>query len=198
MMRILGSVMLCVALQGSAYAQDFEPKGNALEAHKEVESLKLSKNLEGKSHHRSSKGNKGCCPGATGPKGPNGAPGDPGPDFDQYACLYSNTAQTLTTGQNVRFGNQISLSGITYDGATGIFTLQPGTYSVTYFSTPISALNLVVNGSDVPNSPLGGCATILTLSNATNTLALQAQSSTTLPAPGITECNAMITIYQID
>ncbi len=124
---------------------------------------------------------------------------NPSLNFDQYACLYSSIDQTLTTGQNVLFGNQISLSGITYNAATGVFTLQPGTYSVTYFSTPVDNINLVANGAIVPNSPLGGSATILTLSNPINTLALQAQASTSLTLPEtIPECNAMITIYQID
>lgn len=198
MMRLLGGVVLCIALQGNAVAyglqSDMEQKGNTMLLPKEAKSGLAQDRRHGD-----------CRPGPTGPRGPTGSPGNPGPDFGQYACLYSNVAQPLTTGQNVLFGNQISLSGIVYNSTDGVFTLPPGTYSVTYFSTPLgslssaSELNLVANGAIVPNSPFGGCATILTLSNDTNTLALQAQASITLTLPStIPQCNAMITIYQID
>jgi hypothetical protein len=120
-------------------------------------------------------------------------------DTADYACLYDNVTQTLTTGQNVLFGNQISLAGIQYNSTTGVFTLPAGIYSVTYFSNP-SNLNLVANGTIVLNSPLGGCATILNLSSSTNTLSLQAQSTLTLEQPtgSIPQCAAMITIYKIN
>lgn len=143
------------------------------------------------------KGNTKYCPGPTGPIGPVGKRGKPGPNFGQYACLYSNEAQTLTIGQNVLFANEISLSGIQYDSTTGVFTLPAGIYSVTYFSTLIN-VNLVSNGSVVPNSPLGGCVTVLILSQDSNTIALQAQSSISLGSLASPLCNAMITIYQID
>lgn len=116
---------------------------------------------------------------------------------NQYACLYNTVGQTLTTGENVLFQNEISLEGITYDNTTGVFTLLPGTYSVTYFSNPSVNFVLVANGAFVPNSPLAGSATILTLSNTTNTLSLQAQANGSLPAASSNQCSAMITIYQI-
>ena len=139
-----------------------------------------------------------CHAGPRGPRGAHGPAGDPGSDFQQYACLYNNIGQTLTSGENVLFQNQISLAGITYDGTTGVFTLQPGTYSITYFSGPTGNLNLVANGGIVPNAPLGGTATIVTLANETNTLVLQAQANVALPAATPSQCSAMITIYQID
>ena len=142
--------------------------------------------------------NQKCCPGPTGAQGLTGPIGDSGPDFGQFACLYNNEGQVLTTGQNVLFQNTISLEGISYDGTTGILTLQPGTYSVTYFSNPTGHLYLVVNGAIVPNAPLGGTAAILTLANGTNTVALQAQANVNLPAAGENQCSAMITVYQIN
>jgi len=103
----------------------------------------------------------------------------------------------LTTGQNVLFQNEISLTGVTYDNTAGVLTLPSGTYSVSYFSDPSGNLNLVANGAVVPNSPLAGSATILTLSSSTNTLALQAQANLNLSAPGANQCTAMITVYPV-
>ncbi|MBS0654499.1 MAG: hypothetical protein JSR46_01870 [Verrucomicrobia bacterium] len=119
------------------------------------------------------------------------------PDYTQFACLYNNAGQVLATGDNVLFQNQISLEGIGYDTTTGLFTLSPGTYFVSYFSDPVSNLNLVANGAAVPNAPLGGSTAIVTLSNEVNTLALQALANVTLPPVTGTQCSAMITIYRI-
>lgn len=185
MMRLLVIVMFCIALQGSVFALGLES------VKLEQENVLMSK----KSH--CGKREK-CCPGRDGKKGAKGLPGDPGPDFGQYACLYSSVNQIITQGNNVLFANQISLAGISYDSTTGVFTLQPGTYYVTYFSIPVGGLNLVANGSIVPNSPLGGCVTILKLSNESNTLALQALANINLPTPDLEQCNAMITIYRFD
>lgn len=181
MMRFLNILMIATAWQATALASD----------HLEKRSPNFE--LEGESLFHSKMHKKHC----SGPTGPIGLQGDPGPNFDQYACLYSNEAQTLTIGHNVLFANEISLSGIQYDNTTGVFTLPPGTYSVTYFSTPTN-VNLVSNGSIVPNSPLGGCITILVLTQNSNTLALQAQGPVSLSALAPPLCNAMITIYQID
>lgn len=119
------------------------------------------------------------------------------PSLGNFACLYNSTGQELATGQNVLFPNQISLTGITYDNTAGVLTLPPGTYSVSYFSIPSGSLNLVANGVVVPNAPLSGSATIVTLSNSTNTLALQAQNNVSLSAPGANQCSAMITVYPV-
>lgn len=173
MIQLLGIFLFSILLQGTIFAESHIPNAT-------------------KSHH------KKCCPGPTGAQGLTGSTGNSGPDFGQFACLYNNVGQVLTTGQNVLFQNTISLEGIDYDNTTGILTLQPGTYSVTYFSNPTGNLNLVVNGAVVPNAPLSGAATILTLSNGTNTLVLQAQANTTLPAAGVNQCSAMITVYQIN
>lgn len=180
MMRFLSVLMIATVWQATALASD-----------------NLQLDAKSAVHLNKKKDHKKCCPGPTGPIGPIGAQGDPGPDFGQYACLYSNEAQTLTIGQNVLFANEISLSGIQYDSTTGVLTLPAGIYSVTYFSTPTN-LNLVSNGSIVPNSPLGGCVTVLILTQDSNTIALQAQSSINLGALASPLCNAMITIYQID
>lgn len=191
-MRFLSILMIAIVWQATALANDnlenFSP-GLQVEA---KSSFHLSKK-----HSHKKKGKDKCCPGPTGPAGPIGTQGNPGPNFGQYACLYSNETQTLATGQNVLFANEISLSGIQYNSTTGVFTLPAGIYSVTYFSTPTN-VNLVSNGSIVPNSPLGGCVTVLILTQASNTLALQAQSGITLSAVTSPLCNAMITIYQID
>jgi hypothetical protein len=120
------------------------------------------------------------------------------PNAGGYACLYSNTSQTLSAGQNVLFQNELSLAGVTYDGTTGVLTLPAGNYSVSYFSYPSGSLNLVANGNLIPNSPLSGSVTILTLSNATNSLALQAPDGANLSESGTNQCNAMITVYRIN
>ncbi len=184
MRRVLGIVMFCIVLQGNVFA--FDLRSGRIEQ-TNVMSKKSHCNKHGKCHR-----------GPTGSKGANGFPGDPGPNFGQYACLYTSVAQYLEQGDNVLFENQISLAGISYNSTTGIFTLQPGTYSITYFGAPGGELNLVANGSIVSNSPLGGSAAIVTFSNETNTLALQAQSTVDLSEPGTDQCNAMITIYQIN
>jgi hypothetical protein len=119
------------------------------------------------------------------------------PNVGNFACLYNNAGQVLTQGQNVLFPNEISLTGVTYDNTAGTLTLPPGTYSVSYFSDPTGNLNLVANGVVIPNAPLGGSATILTLSNSTNTLALQSQGNVNLPAAGTNQCSAMITVYRV-
>jgi len=173
MMRLLGILMFCIVFQGTIVAKE------------DVRTPEKFNSAR-------------CCPGPTGPQGQPGPAGTPGPNFDQYACLYRSSTQTLASGDKVLFENQISLEGITYDNTTGILTLQPGTYSVSYFTSPVGNLNLVANGGTVPNSPLVGSATILTLSNGTNTLWLQAFANTTLPAGTANQCNAMITIYQIN
>lgn len=198
MKQLLRCAMLSIALQGSLFALD-------LDLSNQKEEMMSAYSQNPLHQYSSSSYTTACRPGPVGPIGQTGPQGLPGPNFGQYACLYSSVAQTLADGQNVLFGNQVSLAGITYNSTTGVFTLQPGTYSVTYFSTPIgsissaSELNIVANGSIIPNSPLGGSATIVTLSNAVNTLALQAQAAITLSLPSTpATCNAMITIYQID
>jgi len=118
------------------------------------------------------------------------------PNIGNFACLSCDAAQTLTTGQNVLFQNEISLTGVTYNNTTGVLTLPAGTYSVSYFSNPAGNLNLVANGIIIPNSPLSGSATVLTLSNATNTLTLRAQGNLNLSSPGTGQCSAMITVYR--
>ncbi len=173
MIQLLGIFLFCCLLQGPIFAAKHHSHGR-------------------KNHYQT------CCPGPTGPQGLTGQAGNPGPDFGEFACLFNNEGQVLTTGQNVLFQNTISLAGITYDGTTGVLTLQPGTYSVTYFSNPSGNLNLVVNGAVVPNAPLSGTATILTLSNASNTLVLQAQANVNLPAASENQCSAMITVYRIN
>lgn len=187
MIRFLSLLMIAIVWQATVLASD----------NIENESHNLQFEAKNSFHSNIMKKNKKCCPGPTGPTGPIGIQGSPGPDFGQYACLYSNETQILPIGQNVLFANEISLSGIQYDNTTGIFTLPAGIYSVSYFSTPTN-VNLVSNGSIVPNSPLGGCVTVLILTQNSNTLALQAQSSITLDAAASPLCNAMITIYQID
>lgn len=177
MMRVLGMMMFCIVLQGNVFAIEQgngRPKGSHC-------------NKQGK-----------CHPGPIGPKGATGLPGNPGPNFGQYACFYTSVIQTVQQNNNVFFETPVSLAGITYNSATGVFTLQPGTYSITYFSGLYNELNLVVNGATVSNSPLDGSATVMTLSNAQNTVALQAQSTFTLLPPQAGQCNVMITIYQIN
>lgn len=185
MMSFLSVLMITTVWQAKVMAED------------NLESWSPNQ-LETKSsfHLNEMKKNK-CCPGHTGATGDTGIQGSPGPNFGQYACLYSSEAQTLATGQNVLFPNEISLSGIQYNSTTGVFTLPAGIYNVTYFSTPTN-VNLVSNGTIVPNSPLGGCVTVLILTQDSNTIALQAQGSITLGAEVSPLCNAMITIYQMD
>lgn len=141
-----------------------------------------------------------CCTGLTGLRGPVGPTGTTGPNFGQYASLYTNTTQSFTSGDNVLFESQVSLAGISYNNATGVFTLSPGVYAVTYFvGGGTTDFNVVANGSVVRNSPLGaGFVGVIPLSNATNTLSLTAQTTTSFSSQSAPNCAALITIYQID
>ncbi len=138
--------------------------------------------------------------GSNGPTGPQGLPGQP---FGNYASFFLTTGSgsvDVTPGENVLFNNQVALLGIQYDSTTGVFTLRPGTYAVTYFFDPrnIPSVNMYVNGQLILNSPLGGSSTVLTLTEPTNTLVLQYIFEQSFSAPEANQSWASIAIFQID
>lgn len=153
---------------------------------------------------------KSCCKhkkhhcdqhGPAGRKGPTGPVGDPNMGFGNYASLYLTTGSAgVNAGDNVLFNSQVTLSGIEYDNATGLFTLSPGTYAVTYFFAPFStpAVNMYANGQLILNSPLGGNSTVLTFTEPTNTLSLQYIAPGSFSAPGANQSWVSIAIFQID
>ena len=188
MQQLKRILILGIALQASFFALEagVENKQNSID----ISDLHLSR------HH---------CDhyGPTGPQGPTGAPGDPGVPFGNFASFFLTTSSgevDVTPGENVVFNNQLALSGIGYDTTTGVFTLSPGTYAVTYFFAPFSipAVNMYVNGQLILNSPLGGNSTVLTLTESTNTLTLQYISTNSFASPGANQSWASIAIFQID
>lgn len=141
--------------------------------------------------------------GPVGPTGPTGPAGDPRDGFGNYASFFMTTGSgnvDVIAGENVIFNDQVTLSGIEYDSSSGVFTLSPGTYAVTYFFAPFSipSVNMYVNNQLILNSPLGGSSTVLTLTEATNTLTLQYISTGSFAAPSAGQSWASIAIFQID
>lgn len=147
---------------------------------------------------------KSCCHrrGPAGARGGTGGAGEPNTGFGNFASFYLTTGSpAINPGDNVLFNSQVTLSGIDYNNATGVFTLAPGTYAVTYFFAPfnIPPVNMYVDGQLVLNSPLGGSSTVLTLKKPTNTLTLKyIAPSNGFSSPGAGQSWASIAICPID
>ncbi len=170
MQKLLRNIMLGIALQASAFALETS-----------IDQQDLARGYHYRDHH--------CqCP-----------QNDPG----RYASFFLTTDSgdvDVTPGENLIFNNQVALSGIEYDGSTGVFTLKPGTYSIIYLFAPFSipSVNMYVNGQLILNSPLGGSSTVLTLTEPINTLTLQYISLNSFSAPGVNQSWASIAIFQIN
>jgi len=174
-------LMLAIAMQASFFA---------LGAELEQQSTSV---IDKSSHHSNH-----CGP--VGPQGPIGPQGDPRVSFGNYASFFLTTGADVTIGDNVIFNSQVALLGIEYDNTTGVFTLSPGTYSVTYLFEPFETppINMYVNDQLILNSPLGGNSTVLTLTEPTNTLTLQYIATGTFTAPDANQSRVSIAIFQID
>lgn len=120
-----------------------------------------------------------------------------------YASFFLTTNSNnldVIAGENLIFNDQVTLSGIGYDETTGVFTLNPGTYAVTYFFAPFSipSVNMYVNDQLILNSPLGGSSTIFTVEESVNTLTLQYITINSFSTPGVNNSWASIAIFQLE
>lgn len=201
MQKLIRMITLGIALQASVFALEVD----ILEEQGPAMSHQSESSIETAASHSDSSGGNHCCKhyGPRGPQGPIGPQGYSGKPFGNYASFFLTTSSgdvDVNPGENVIFNDQVTLSGIQYDSATGVFTLSPGTYAVTYFFAPFSipSVNMYVNGQLILNSPLGGSSTVLTLTEPTNTLVLQYISLNSFSVPGANESWASIAILQID
>lgn len=200
LMRIL---MLGIALQASFFALEARPleKKDVAVAHRNKG--RSVEKVDCHCHFKDKHG-KHDRYGPVGPNGLTGPQGAPGQPFGNYASFFFDSSSgdvDVMPGQNVLFNRQAALLGIQYNSSTGVFTLGPGTYSVTYFYNAMGSfipLNMFVNGQLVLNSPLGGSSTVLTLTEPINTLALQYIYAQSFSVPGANQSWASIAIFQID
>lgn len=208
MQQLIRNVMIGIALQGSVFALSpetniSEQQDSTMTIQSEYSTIEAETFKDKSAHHSRSRHHGSDHCGPPGPQGPNGPQGEPGQAFGEYASFFLTTSSgdvDLIAGENLIFNSQVTLSGIGYDSTTGVFTLGPGTYSVIYFFAPFSipSLNMYVNGQLVLNSPLGGSSTVLTLTEPSNTLVLQAISTDSFSAPGANQSWASIAIFRID
>lgn len=185
MQKWITSILSCLTLQafalfGVVNGEEFHQTDNTTLSG-EQNSEGLESNLSFKHFHRSSKSKK--CTAPTGPTGAIGPTGLAGSGFETFASYWLSNQQTLSGGENVLFNYEQTNSGIPYDTTTGVFTLGPGVYAINYFASPNTtytpALNLVINGSIIPNPNLAGASIVIAFTAASNTVALQATSSWT-------------------
>lgn len=134
-------------------------------------------NLDAKRfHHRSSSSSSSdCC--LAGPTGPTGPTGPAGSNYEVFASYYFTNDVGYTTGENIIFNLQGTLSGIEYDQTTGVFTLSPGVYVINAISNGPADVNLVVNGTMLPNPNQPTASYVVNLTLSSNTVSYQAASS---------------------
>lgn len=200
MHMIVKVIALALSMQVTAFAtekSEFAGENEQRVLSKAAEEGAVGVDVEGRRHRSSS--HRECCylRGPTGPTGPQGVPGQP---FGEYALFYLTLGATAEAGSNIVFDTQAALVGIDYDSDTGVFTLNPGTYSISYFYQPFMtpACNLYVNGELVLNSGIGGTSTVLTLTESSNTLVVQATTSASFTNAGANQSRASICIFQVD
>lgn len=72
--------------------------------------------------------------GATGPTGPIGPTGPEGPSLNEAAMVHDESELEIPTNNVIRFNNTNLSNGITYNAATGEFTLpSDGQYAITWW-----------------------------------------------------------------
>lgn len=183
MQKWITSALLCLTLQASAVfgvvnGAEFHQTDNATLSGVE-NGEPLGANLAFKHSHNSS-GSKQKCIAPPGPTGPMGQSGPAGSGFGIFASYWLTNQPTLSQGQNVLFNIEQTNSGIPYNTTTGVFTLGPGVYTINYYASPNTSftptLNLVINGSIIPNPNLAAASIVISLTAANNSLALQATS----------------------
>ena len=182
MRKWITATLLCFTSQAFALwgvnGGEFHQTDNTAFSNEHNEGLEL--NLSFKSMHTASELNKKYPRGTTGPIGPTGPAGT---GFETFASYWLTNQQTLSAGHNVLFNVEQTNSGIPYNTTTGVFTLGPGVYTINYYASPNTnftpTLNLVINGSIIPNPNLAAASIVIALTAANNSVALQATSSWT-------------------
>ncbi|MDP1880019.1 MAG: hypothetical protein Q8K60_03660 [Parachlamydiaceae bacterium] len=147
--------------------------------------------------HHHSHSHKEICQrgqrGRRGPIGPMGPPGTNGQNFNNYVSAFNENITSLTPPENLIFDTPLAINGISYNGATGVFTINTsGVYSISIGSVTNmqdgATFSLLINNSPIgPNDfslPPGNISIILDL-QAGNTIALQYTSAIILQIPMI-------------
>lgn len=207
MRKWIMSALLSLIMQGTAMVGavdtplfDSSVRATSLQSEQNLDKAEKGLNFRRPHHHHSS--HHSCD--NQGPIGHPGHQGPPGGGFDRFASYWLTNQPSLVGGQNVLFNLQQTLEGIQYDETTGLFTLPPGVYVINFFATPnqsfVANLNLVVNGTVIPNPNLEGATIVIDLTEANNTVAVQATGNWSPQTGDIGSfffAYASIAIYQI-